>query len=108
MIDMERFKYEISSKRDFHFWFNKYDIQFRRFGKFFLAFSNNACRKRSRKDRRVAKLFKKVWNTADMIVVTMGDNYPTDIFFFSAKAGDIGNYVINAMHVFLRELQTHV
>jgi hypothetical protein len=38
----------------------------------------------------------------------MGDDDPTDVFFFAFEVGHVWNDVINARHILFRKLQSHV
>src|SRR3989344_3251759 len=46
--------------------------------------------------------------SADMVVVRVSDDYADNVFFFAPQVADIGDDVINARHIFFRELQTYI
>src|SRR4030065_1229891 len=43
-----------------------------------------------------------------MVIMSVGDKHATDIFFFTVEIRDVRDQIINARHILVRKLESHI
>ena len=49
-----------------------------------------------------------MWNSTDVVVMSVRNNYADDILFSSFQIFDVRNNVVDSRHIFFGKLQTHI
>lgn len=84
------------------------DAGFGSLAEILLAFHDHAAGELGSVNNGISQFAQEVRDCSDMVIVAMGDDDAADIFYFIFEIGGVGNEVVNAGHIFFRELEPHV